>query len=113
MVSTPLTKTAACICPSLGESCQARLPFVASSTTAQLAALRLAADILDSHSSILSYSVPPVAAPSLLLGSPQPRRSPVVPLDAARAITEWQLLLEHPRVAQGTPLQLLLDKGIS
>ncbi|XP_077492760.1 uncharacterized protein LOC144103913 isoform X2 [Amblyomma americanum] len=113
MVSTPLTKTAACICPSLGESCQARLPFVASSTTAQLAALRLAADILDSHSSILSYSVPPVAAPSLLLESPQPRRSPVVPLDAARAITEWQLLLEHPRVAQGTPLQLLLDKGIS
>ncbi|XP_077492369.1 uncharacterized protein LOC144103550 [Amblyomma americanum] len=47
---------AACIGPSLGESRQARLLLMPSSTTAQLAALRLAADILDSHSTILSYS---------------------------------------------------------
>ncbi|XP_077492364.1 uncharacterized protein LOC144103544 [Amblyomma americanum] len=51
-----LQSKAACIGPSLGESRQARLLLMPSSTTAQLAALRLAADILDSHSTILSYS---------------------------------------------------------
>ncbi|XP_077510300.1 uncharacterized protein LOC144121164 [Amblyomma americanum] len=48
---------AACTAPSLHSSRQARLPFVASSTTAELAAIHLAADILNEHPGIKEAAI--------------------------------------------------------
>ncbi|XP_077511837.1 uncharacterized protein LOC144122143 [Amblyomma americanum] len=48
---------AACTAPSLHSSRQARLPFVASSTTAELAAIHLAADILNEHPGIKDAAI--------------------------------------------------------
>ncbi|XP_077520980.1 uncharacterized protein LOC144132440 [Amblyomma americanum] len=146
---------AACIAPSLGESWQARLLFVASSTTAELAdsdsavqsvailsdngvalqllqepqgrlaiVRKLAARLNGIYSCSCSISlawipchvgVPGNEAADALAkaahGASTRCSTAVVPLDAARAITERQLLLEHPdpRVAQRTPAQLLPD----
>ncbi|XP_077514883.1 uncharacterized protein LOC144125401 [Amblyomma americanum] len=75
---------AACTAPSLGESRQARLPFVASSTTAELAALHLAADILESHPALQTVAILSDSRVALQLLQEPRSRLPIVRKLAAR-----------------------------
>ncbi|XP_077484511.1 uncharacterized protein LOC144094452 [Amblyomma americanum] len=132
---------AACTAPSLHSSRQARLPFVASPTTAELAAIHLAADILNERHGIKEAGL--AARRTVHQGNPHPAdlgpghvgvldneeadslaksaHSPGTPLsrnlcrlDLARSIVDRLLLLDHPdpRVANGHPPHPLSNLGL-